>query len=231
MGLYTFILENKWILEVLYALVISFICGVVLFKTDKFFRLSLHKGIRYFRNAFLFYGLAFIFRYVFGVLSDFNIDYFFTVRMIFEYALIMAGFFLLYSLIWKKIESPEEEYSSSLFNPKIAVFHIMAIVITMLDILWQTYFFMFISQIVIFVYASVISCINFKKDNNKHKFPKFYFIAMLLGLVAWTLNLVAALYLEWDKQVLIYIGIINIIFFVLFLYGVIKATKNGNKET
>jgi hypothetical protein len=232
MDLYSLILKDKWVLEILYALTISIVCGIIVFKTDKFFRLSLHTGIRYFRNAFLFFGLAFIARYIFGVFGDLNIYDFYIVRIIFEYSLVMAGFFLLYSLIWKKIEPVKLPYSSSLFNSKVAVFHAMALLISVLDALWQVYSFMFISQIIIFFSASIIAYVNYRNDENRHKFPKFYFIAMLFSLAVWIMNLIVALYLEWDKAILVDIGIINVIFFLLCLYGVIKVTKqNGNKET
>ncbi len=225
MNLYSLIIENKNILEVLYALAVGLICAVIVVKTDKFYRLSLHQGIRYFRNAFFFYGVAFIVRYIFGLLSDLEFESVFIVQIIFEYLLVMAGFFLLYSLVWRKFESGKEEYFSSLFNAKIAVFHLMALIIAVLDEAWRTYYLMFISQIAIFFFASIISFANLRKNSKKHSFQKFYFAAMLLGLVAWTLNLLAPLYFNWGSEILINIGIINIVFFLFFLYGVIKVTK------
>jgi len=225
MALYSWLIDNKEALEIIYALAISIICAVIVIKTNKFFKLSLHQGIRYFRNAFLFYGIAFAIRYFLGAFVDMSGLYYTTTKMAFEYFIIMAGFFLLYSLIWKKFEKPREDYTSSLFNIKTAIFHLMAIVIVVLDNLWQTYFFMFSSQIIIFIYTAVISYLNYKNNGKQHKFLKFYFISMLLGFSAWLLNLLVALYLEWDKNILIDIGILNIIFFLLFLYGVIKVIK------
>lgn len=225
MSLYSLILENKWVLEVLYALAVSSICAVIVIKTDKFFRLSLHQGIRYFRNAFFFYGIAFIVRYVFGILSDLEFESVYIVQGIFEYFLIMAGFFLLYSLVWRRFEAENEKYFTSLFNSKIAVFHLMAVVIAILDNAWQTYYFMFASQMLIFFYASIIAFINLRRNRNRHNFQRFYFLAMFLGLVTWTLNLLAPLYFHWSSGLLIDVGVINVVFFLLFLYGVIKVTK------
>lgn len=222
MDLYSLIIENRLVLELLYALIIASICLAIVFKTDKYFRLSSHQGIRYFRNAFFFYGIAFIMRYIFEIFTDFSIDYAYLIKITFEYFLIMAGFFLFYSLIWKKIEI-KNSYSS-LLNPKILIFHFAALIIAVMDYLWNAYYFMFFSQIIIFSYASIISYLNYRK-NNRHEFPKFYFIAMLMSLVAWILNLFAALYFNWNRLILINIGIINVLFFLLFLYGVIKVTK------
>jgi len=228
MYLYNFIIENKELFKIIYALIIGLICAIIVIKSHRLFHLSLHKGIRYFRNAFFFYGIAFIIRYFFGTgfLYDYTgLNYQIAVGILFEYFLIMAGFFLLYSLLWKKIESSESEYLTSLFNSKIIVFYAMTAVIVFLDYIWQTYYFMFFSQIVLFAFASVLSYINYKKNGKQHKFLKFYFIAMILNLIAWSLNALAALYFNWHHGFLINIYILNIIIFLLFLYGVIKVTN------
>jgi hypothetical protein len=180
MSLYPLIVENKFVLEALYALVICSICMLIVLKTDRFYKLSLHKGIRYFRNAFFFYGIAFDVRYIFGLFSDFTLHYAFVLGMLFEYFFIMAGFFLFYSLIYKKIESPTEHYKSSLLNSRILIFHIMAFLISVLSYMWQTYLFMFFSQIIIFSFVLVISFVNYKEHGKQHKFLKFYLVAMFL---------------------------------------------------
>jgi hypothetical protein len=224
MDLYSLVTENKWILEALYTLVIASICMIIVLKTDRFFKISLHNGIRYFRNAFLFFGMSFLVRYVLGFFSDFSVNNSELVRIAFEYLIIMAGFFLLYSLIWKKFMSSKTEYSS-LFNVKIIIFHVMAITLALLDSVWQTYNFMFFSQIIIFCYTSIISFVNYTSKPEKFKFLKFYFIGMLLVLSAWILNFLAASVFQWNHLILINIGMINVVFFFLFLYGVIKATQ------
>jgi len=219
-------LQNKWILEVLYALVICAICMIIVLKTDRFYRISLHQGLRYFRNAFLFYGIAFVGRYLFGLLLDISFDYLFLAQVFFEFFLIMAGFFLFYSLVWKRFEPAKTNYLTSLLNSRIIGFELVALALAVLDSLWGTYYLMFFSQIVTFFLASVIAFYNYMtKDRKKNKFLKFYFAAMLLELTAWILNYLVAAYFNWRHLVLIDIGILNAIVFLLFLYGVIKITK------
>ena len=228
MGLFSFIIDNKEILKLFYGLIISLICLIIVIKSDRLFRISLHKGIRYFRNAFLFYTLAFISRYILGANLFYNLvspDYHFFVGIAFEFFIITAGFFLLYSLLWKKIESVEEDYKSSLLNTKIILFYLMAIVLVILDFSWKTFVLMFTSQIITFSLATAISYINYIKNKKGHKFPKFYFVAMVLSLIAWVLNALSALYLNWTKGILIDVYVINILTFLLFLYGVIIVTK------
>ena len=221
MDLAQFIFENKDFLKIIYGLIVGLICMIIFLKTDKFFKLSSHEGIRYFRNAFFFYGLAFLIRYFFGVFFDTPLGNI-IIWAIFEYFVILAGFFLLYSLIWKKFNHLNEY--SSLFNPKVIVFHLMAIIITLLDALFGSYNLMFLSQIIIFFYASLISYSNYRK-NSKRKFLKFYSVAMILELFAWTFNFIAAKVFLWNREFWFVVGFINIIFFLLILYGIIRTIK------
>ena len=220
MWFYNFIIENKELIKIFYALAIVFICAIIVFKTDRLFRLSSHNGIRYLRNAFLFYGLGFISRYFLGLFSDYK----FLSLTIFKCFFIMAGFFLLYSLLWKKIETAKADYSSSLFNLNILIFYIMSFIIVFLDYLWKTGFIMFCSQIILFAFISIIAYINYRKNGRRHKFLKFYFIAMMLSLIAWSLNALTLLLIDLNQGILIIIYLLNLIIFLLFLYGVIKVT-------
>jgi len=200
-------------------MLIAFICLVVVVKTDRLFKISAHQGIRYFRNAFFFYGVAFVLRYC---LTD--IPYFFLVRAVFQFFMIMAGFFLLYSLLWKKFETNEKN-KSSFFNPVIFLFYLITIIIILLDYLWNVYTFMFLSQILLFGLASIISCINYKKNGEKHKFLGLYFVIMILSFFAWFLNFVFGNYLGWQLKWLANIYALNTIVFLVFLYEVIKLTR------
>ena len=216
--LYGFIAENKDLFRFFYSIMIAIICLIIVLKTDRLFRLSSHQGIRYFRNAFFFYGLAFVVRYFLAVPS-----YSGSMRLVFEFFVIMGGFFLFYSLLWKRFEGFKE--TSSLFNSKIIIFYALAIIIAVLDYLWGGYIFMFGSQIILFVFASIISYKNYKRRGRQHRFLKLYFIVMILNLVAWVLNFAFAFFGNWRLRWMANIYVINVIIFLIFLYGVIKVTK------
>ena len=216
------LLENKELIKIIYALAIMFICAFIVLKTDRLFQLSLHRGIRYFRNAFFFYGVAFILRY-----SLVYNSYFFLVKAFFQFFIIMAGFFLLYSLLWKNFETSKGS-RSSFFNPIIFVFYMITLIIIFLDYLWGIYYFMFFSQIILFGLASIISCRNYKKNGKKHKFLKLYFIIMILSFFAWVFNFIFGSFFNWRLRWLANVYALNIIVFLVFLYGVIKLTKKQN---
>tara|TARA_Y100000310_G_C20661260_1_gene804931 strand:+ start:561 stop:1226 length:666 start_codon:yes stop_codon:yes gene_type:complete len=214
------LVQNKESIKVFFGAIVLLICLIITLKSDRLFKLSSHQGIRHFRNAFFFYGLAFLSRYIIG--SYYN-PYSLSI-IFFEFFLIVGGFFLLHSLLWRRFRHIERGYTSSLLSPITFVFYIMAIVLVLLDLTWRAYFFMFLSQMIIFLAASIISYNNFRKKPRKF-FPKFYFVAMLLSLVAWILNALAALILNWNKGVLSGVYLINIVVFLLFWIGIMKVTK------
>lgn len=226
MDIYPFLIQNKETFKVVYAAILVAICIIIVLKTDKLFRLSSHNGIRYFRNAFFFFGIGFASRYF--------LKYLFTVKgfepysylptFIFEFFIIMAGFFLLYSLIWRKLEARGLSNKSSLFNTGIIIFYIFALVIAILDYLWATLLFMFISQIIIFLLSSIISFKNSLKV--KKPIQKLYFAAMLISLFAWILNTLLFSFFNFNLYVMANVYILNTIFFVLFLYGVFRAMRS-----
>ena len=225
---YEWLATNKEILKIFFGLTIGIICTAIVLRTHRLFKLSFHQGIRYFRNAFLFYGVGFLIRYILGAFLFFNLinqSYRPIITGVFEYFLIMAGFFLLYSLLWKQIEGDNPKYLSSLINSKISLFYLMALILVVLDFVWGGLNFMFLSQVVLFAFASIISYINYSEGKRQYKFRKFYFIAMLLNFIAWLSNTLVVFFFNYNQKMIINIYFLNLVVFVLFLYGVIKVTE------
>ncbi len=231
MDWYSLIISNKELIKVFYGLIIVIICLIIVAKSHRLFKLSSYEGIRYFRNAFLFYAIAFMFRYLLGGFITYNVvssEYFDLIRIIFEFFFIIAGFFLLYSLLWKRIEGSQGSYSSIL-NLRILIFYGMAFVITIIDYLWSSYYLLFTSQIVIFICAAIISYTNYINNGRKGKFLKFYLLAMILALVTGILNTLSAAYLNWDIMIILFVYMINILIFLLFLYGIMRITNRSGR--
>lgn len=224
--LYEEILANKELLKIIYALVICFICAIIVLKTDRMFKLSDHQGLRYFRNAFFLYGLSFIVRFILGsqlIMEDYGSIYFTTINFFFEFFIIAAGFFLLYSLIWKHVE--KEKSHHSFFNPRAGIFYVMAFILAYLDILLATSLFMYISQIILFFMMSIISYKNYSKNKKKYPFQIYYFMIIILGLVIWILNTALKYFLDWNKVVQMGVYGLNVLFFLFFLYAITKITS------
>ena len=205
--IYNFVSGNLDLFRFIYSAFITLICFIIVLKTDRLFRISNHQGIRYFRNAFFFYGVAFMLRYIMAFYS--------FVCPIFEFFIIMAAFFLLYSLVWKKFTDKK----SSLFNQMINTSYLISFAIAIADYFTQSYGFLFLSQIFIFTVASIISFKNIKKETS---FSKTYFVIMILNLSAWVLNFIFVSFLSQRLRFIGNIYLLNIIVFLIFLYGVFK---------
>lgn len=226
---YEWIIVNKEVLKILYALVICFICAVIVLKSDRLFKLSDYQGIRYFRNAFFFYGIAFFVRFILGG-TGFGMGYKFAFGFMFEFFVIMAGFFLFYSLIWKGVE--REKSHNSLLNVRVGIFYLIAILLTFFNYWFVTNLFMYVSQVLLFGLMGFITFKNYLGGSGKHGFLKFYFLTMVLGTITWVLNMILYYYLDWNKSVQMLVYGLNVIFFLFFLYGIVGVfkIKNGKKK-
>lgn len=219
-----FILANKEFLKLFYALVVLFICSYIVLKTDRMFKLSDYQGIRYFRNSFFFYGLAFFFRFIFGAIPPLSTEFSNYIKLIFEFFVVVAGLFLLYSLIWKRIE--KEKSHHSFINLKAIGFYVVSIGIGFSDFYFQTSIFMYISQIILFLIMSFIGYKNF--IGGKGWFLKYYFIILVLGFFVWILNALLEYYFNWNKFLYIGVYLLNFLFFLVFVYAVRKLTGKEN---
>jgi hypothetical protein len=99
------------IIELVYTLIITIICFSIYFKTKESYDLTKLKGIKYFRNAFLMFGIAFILRLVISItlISSNFLDIHIPRKILFPIFLVPLGylstigiFYLLFSSYWKK---------------------------------------------------------------------------------------------------------------------------------
>ncbi len=236
MNLIGIIETNKDILKLVYTLILFFICFSIVIKTNKLFKLSSHQGIRYFRNAFLFYGLAFIFKYLTGIPTDYSYEwisgFFSPAKIFYEFLLVMAAFFLLYSMLWKHFEETTGSFSS-LFNPRIIIFYALALIISILDSIWGTYYFVFLLQTITFSFAAGHAFARYYDGSKNSGFFGLYLLVIVLNLVIWTAQSVILSsfkfdidsVIDWHLYSVITLYLLNGIIFSIIWYGVDRTTK------
>lgn len=109
--------------ELLFTAIVVILCFIIYFKTKEIYDLSKHKGIYYFRNAFLFFGLAYLARFLFNIfmISGNVFDLIPHKQFLMPFMLIptgyfgsMAIFYSVYSMIWKKIKEQKFLWWSNL---------------------------------------------------------------------------------------------------------------------
>jgi hypothetical protein len=207
--------------DAIYSFVIVFVSLLVYFGTKELYELSGHKGIKYFRLSFLFFAMAYVFRFLaqflflflgfprtfqssWGILSV-------LASMLFFYASTSAILYLWTSVHWKWFK----EKKNGLF-----LLHFIAIVITLLGTITRSVPLLSLIQLVIII-SLVFSA--YEQDKSKKSSQQVYLLYAFLAIF-WALNVLDILIPRffYPGQLIIYLASIST--FLLLLYRVIKRT-------
>jgi|ETNmetMinimDraft_2_1059921.scaffolds.fasta_scaffold11007_4 hypothetical protein len=217
MSLLTFLNSQVFATEVVYNFVIVAICLYISIKAHSLYELSSHKGIKYFRNAFVFFAFGFILRFVLNWLGgSYGIEFpwiMTAIEALFHYTMSMSGFYLVLSLIWKRLTGVvEKEYT----------LHFLGVAIAILNFIGSTDNFMFFTMLGILAYAIIISYGNYVEDAGRHYFLRLYYIVMVLAFVGWGANFLAQFVIPFYPPFKWYVYLITWTVFGSFFYGVAK---------
>jgi hypothetical protein len=212
-------------IEGLYSCIIIIIALMIYLSTKEIYKLSLHKGLQYFRNAFLFFALAFFFRFmIIALISMFNLQRIFHIQpyfiglftlFVFIYASTMAMFYLLYSVMWKKLPKSYEN---------VYALHLAALVISLVSTSTQHLLILLALQAAVFLFIAIESYDSYRKSRNKRGVFNLYVIYMML-FVFWILNILDILLPDFLRSVQLLIYTASVGLFLLILYKVVKAGK------
>jgi hypothetical protein len=210
--------------ELIYSFVIVISSLMVYYATKEMYELSSYKGIKYFRNAFLFFAVAYFFRYFIQFFL-----FFFNIRNILEfspryigwislfiflYASSMAVFYLLYSVMWKK-------WNHSI--SRILLFNLLALIIALVGSSFRDEGVLFILNIILLAFVSFILFTAYQDNKNKHK-GKGLFIIYLILFIFWVLNVIDILIPKFLQIYQLVIYLASILLFMIILYKVLKKT-------
>jgi len=207
--------------EIIYSFVIILCSLMIYFGTKELYKLSSHKGIKYFRQAFLFFALAYFFRsFIKIILYYFNAGEIRTLipifgdltLFIFMYFSSMAIFYLIYSVIWKKWES----------KPIVYLFNLVAFTIAIIIILFRNSFIYLLINLLLFIFIALVFYKSYKQSKKK-KSHNLYIIYLLL-FVFWILNIIDILIPNYLQTFQLFIYLISLGIFLSILYKVIRKT-------
>lgn len=169
-----------------YTLIIVFLCFMIYYKTREIYDLTNHEGIYYFRITFLFFGLAYVFRFV-GLLSMLVILTFvpyllMDILRIIPFPLVFDGYLstlailsLTYSIIWKKLH----------IKHTLLLFNAIAIIISGIAFISRSPFVLLLAQAVLLIFTMIMACHFYIRSR---KSPKL-FILYVLFFLFWIVNL------------------------------------------
>jgi len=243
MAMFEIIGANRVLIEQVYILFVVFACIIIAFKVQHLYRLSEYRGLRYFRNVFVYFAIAFLIMFIdytvgslFGLEQDHivdgkNIILAATIFISFQYTISVSGFFLLYSLIWKRVEKRGIKCMiHGKYCSKVPLLHIAALIIAIVDFILLTEYPLFIIQLGV-IGVSILLVLNMCKcEASKHKksFLKSYLIVLILFFAGWSINLLGKDALLgtvfpyfWILQYLV-----TTLLFAILLYGSFKLTQH-----
>jgi hypothetical protein len=205
-------------LELIFTLLIVVPSFLIYVKTTKMYSLSMHKGIKAFRNCFLFFMLAFAVRFIGIIMPDFfrlpeNFSIIFPLA--FGYFLSVSIFYLVYSLVWKE----GNKYGELLI-------HGLAILVSVTDALFFP-FTIYISLLAVIFYGLTISYSNYiasKKVGNRN-FAELYLIALFVAFFGFLANLLSVFIMPFFPIIDVYVKAVTVGAVLIFFYGVLKTSK------
>ena len=206
-------------LDIFYSFIIIICSLMIYFGTKELYSLSSHQGIKYFRLAFLFFAIAYFFRsFIKFIIIYFNIPEIMqlsprllgTITLIgFIYFSIMAIFYLLYSVVWKKIN-----------KNKIYLFHTVAMLMSLASALLHSKLIYILINISILIITIAIILLAHQEKQKQN----YIYITYILLSIFWALNILDILIPNFfrNSQLIIYLASSGI--FLTILYKVIKKT-------
>ena len=213
--------------EILYSFVIIVCSLMIYFGTKELYDLSSYKGIKYFRQTFLFFAVAYFFRsFIKFILLYFNIReigefspmlFGNLTLFIFMYFSSLAIFYLLYSVMWKKWNGNSN---------KIYIFHGLALVISLISIYFKSSLIYLGLNIFLFCFVVFIVYTAYRNSKTKLKEHNLYAIYLLL-LVFWILNVIDMLIPDFFQTFQLFIYLASSGIFLLILYKVLKKVGSN----
>jgi hypothetical protein len=209
------------IIELVFTLIAVFFCFVIYFKTAESYRLTKHKGIQYFRDAFLFFGLSYIIRFLFSpvILSRPALDYILPRGMSIILFILPLGYFstiaifyLLYSTIWKRFDNFWMVYTG----------HAVAILLPLAAFIMRSQKMLLYLQTALLVIVAIISIVP-KKDEKRISQTKmlYLFICLLWLINLWVIDSVRHI----PHEAKIVFQVISLAVFISIYYRVYKWIK------
>ena len=181
---YHLIEPTRLFVELSYTLIVVFLCFRIFYKTKEIYDLTKYEGVKYFRITFLFFGLAFLFRFlsVFVMLMGMTFDLDISMYLFRIFPLAFNGYFstmailsLTYSMIWK-----EQQMKHILI-----VSNAIAIIISGIAFFSRSPLLIIGAQAILLVFAIIIAVYIYSRS----KIISHIFILYVLFILFWIVNL------------------------------------------
>lgn len=215
--------------EFLYALIASILLLLIYFQTREFYELTKHKGIKYFRNSFMFLAIAHVFRFIsnFFMLSELSPSpEFNTTRLLIILGYALFTFISSLGILSLVYISINKRIQKGFFSKGYSIYILAALMFVPMIIFHRPEVFL-LTQIALIAFAFIMSILSYDKTKKRVK-KNWMNILYGLFLVFWIIGMFA----KNVRPEYIGIKIISYILALLaigwILYKVVKKTKIKN---
>lgn len=181
---YHLIEPTRLLVELSYTLIVVFLCFRIFYKTKEIYDLTKYEGVKYFRITFLFFGLAFLFRFlsVFVMLMGMTFDLDISMYLFRIFPLAFNGYFstmailsLTYSMIWEDIQ----------IKHILVVSNAIALIISAIAFFSMSHILMIVAQAVLLIFAIIMAIYVYSRSKKISRI----FMLYILFILFWILNL------------------------------------------
>jgi len=207
-------------LEVVYSIIITVLCLLIYHKTKEMYKLTKDKGLWYFRNSFLFYALAYVFRFFLLFLRPSSITSVHDLPIIAIVLLFATGYsstiaiiYLAMSVLWKRMGRFKSDY----------VIHGIAFIISIIAFASRSHLFLVIVQLILLIVIIAISILWKRVIKKKHFVITSIYVLLF---IFWVANL-----MSWGppgfphSSIRIILRVISVTIFFVIFYKVFKWTR------
>ena len=207
--------------EFVFTAIAVIFCLLIYFKTREVYNLTKHKGIKYFRDAFLFFGLSYILRFLFSLvfLSRIAFDFVLPRAMFMPLFILPLGYFstigifyLVFSSIWKR------------FNNRrlIILGNIIAILLSLISFITRSHFILLSFQSVLLVFAITLSIFVHRGEKKASGIKILYLLISTLWLInLWVIVPRRSFSLETE----VFFQFVSLSVFIVIYYKLSKWIK------
>ncbi len=168
--------------ELLFTVAAVIFCFAIYYKTRESYELTKYEGIKYFRDAFLFFGLSYVTRFLFSLLllSRVAFDIILLQNIFVPLFILPLGYFstiaisyLIFSLIWKRYK-----------NKYLIVFgHGVAVLLPLVSFLTRSHAILLVLQSLLLVTAVILALLMHKEGKKVTQVRILYFLVLALWLI------------------------------------------------
>jgi len=238
MAIYDIMLQNAFLYVLIQGIIIVASSTIAYVNTRQLYNLSQHPGIKYFSNAFFYFAVGFTANTLTGmfIVSGIPTGPIISAALIlvFFYSLLMSAFYLIFSLVWKKLEQkilakiPTIKSSKRRFAYLVAGMHILAAILTLLAFFSEKNYILFVPILIVLGFAVKISYTNYKsaKKPKPKQIRQLFFIGIVFAFIGFLVNFLGVEFLNslWPEFI-IYQNMVTVLVFLLLVFGVMRSVN------